>query len=38
MTVSSSVRGRSLDLAGALTATSGLSSLIYAFPEVPDSG
>src|ERR687893_1671389 len=29
---------RSLDLAGALTATSGLASLIYAVSEVPDSG
>ena len=29
---------RYLDLAGALTATSGLASLIYAVSEVPDSG
>ena len=29
---------RSLDLAGALTATTGLASLIYAVSEVPDSG
>jgi EmrB/QacA subfamily drug resistance transporter len=29
---------RSLDLAGALTATAGLASLIYAVSEVPDSG
>ncbi len=29
---------RSLDLAGALTATSGLASLIYAVSEVPQSG
>jgi EmrB/QacA subfamily drug resistance transporter len=29
---------RSLDLAGALTATSGLASLIYAVSRVPDSG
>jgi EmrB/QacA subfamily drug resistance transporter len=29
---------RSLDLAGALMATSGLASLIYAISEVPDSG
>ena len=29
---------RSLDLAGALTATSGLAALIYAVSEVPESG
>jgi EmrB/QacA subfamily drug resistance transporter len=29
---------RSLDLAGALTVTAGLASLIYAISEVPDSG
>src|SRR3712207_449160 len=29
---------RSLDLAGTLTATAGLASLIYAVSEVPDSG
>jgi MFS family permease len=29
---------RSLDVAGALTVTSGLASLIYAVSEVPDSG
>jgi len=29
---------RSLDLAGALTATSGLGSLIYAISEVPENG